>query len=171
MKLPKKIFECIASNFIYYFSEEGDARNQAIKILKIYDIKVNRDCLEHKEFTYEGPVKKPLFSMPYSNINRLDIESFEAILNNDLQTACLMSPLFDCIGWVISNSSGAWRVLFVGSATYDLWKQVYFNSEESMSWKEGLDELDYNWKKGKGWVDGVDMEQPRTQPVWKSIED
>lgn len=170
MKLPVRIFKHIASTFLQNYSESNEeVKKHALLILKIYDIKLINNILYHRDFSYEGLSGFHASTLPYSNISNLDIESFENILNSHPQTACLMSPLFDCIGWVISNSSGAWRMSFIGSSTYDLWKQIYINPEEDVKWYEGLDEYDTNWRKGKGWVDGIDMEdlKAKNQIAWK----
>ena len=114
-----------------------------------------------KSFFVKGKAKEPWKITPY----RLSPESLECI-ENILNTpgngnVRRLSPIFDSLGFILKEENGRFVLQFVGSANYEIWKEI------DPKWTEGMDMEEVNWKDGE-WADGIDLNN--TKFNWKPEE-
>lgn len=178
MEITQSIAENLVNMFHYCFTKEQsviydeEVEALALKVLRFFGIKKkegNIFCWQGKELTYKGTDYLCTIT-PLNKILSIDIESLEDILNKNLK-APLLSPLFDCLGWTIGNTTGKYKMEFVGGALYDSWRDVDWDDDlELDDWKEGLDSQDLDWKLGGGWQDGFHLENLPI-PFWENVEE
>ena len=159
--LPSRVIKVLGYNFFLFFNVSSPcfinnslAVMEAEKILKNFRIEIKRNSIICDDFIYVNPfiskeAKIEIKIEPYKNIAESLILSLEEILNNpdNVCTSYLMAPLFDCMGWILNNNSGKWKLEFIGSPTYEIWKEQML-VEEIDSWKEPDEK--FNWWKLNG---------------------
>ena len=76
--------------------------------------------------------------------------------------ALKLSTVLESIGWVIRYESDGFNIHFVGSSTYEVWK------EPIIPWNYDLEEDACDWKSGDDWRDGFNLEKD-FPPNWKEM--
>lgn len=119
-------------------------------------------------------IPKNLYRTIPLNLDSFDIECIEDVLSLPKYADQLskVSPLFDSLGWILDTRGERKTIHFVPSPTYmkpgEFWN---FDEEDEINWKQIDPESEYlttlitnggsslDWKKGTGFVDGLNMEE------------
>lgn len=124
-----------------------------MSILKILDFEYKEGCLIYQE----SPIKNyknigVSYEITPISLNPFDIECIETVLNNMGLDGPVLSPLLDCMGWVITrDEDGKYKIHFIGGSNYEVWR------EPGIPWDYDMDLEDKNWNEGSNWVDGWDL--------------
>ena len=173
--MERTVVELLINNFRVYFSEDSyfpqiqENTQLARKILEIFNISQDEDG----DYLFNGEIievpKLPTAKIiPYPDIDYSDIIYIEEILN-DCENWMVVSPLFDCIGWVVSNRPGKVKLEFIGSYLETSWLDPLEDEDPTDYWVD-IEEEDLDWKTGDCWPDGYNLETME-KPYWKNLDD
>ena len=153
MILSEPVVKNISSVFKYNYENNGkESIDAALSVLKILDFEYENSCL-----LYQGNSIKDYDSLPVSfNITPItlipfDVDCVETALNSIGPIASSLSPLLDCIGWVMVKEGSDYKIKFIGGAQYEVWH------EPGIAWDYDMDAEDKNWREGSDWPDGIDL--------------
>jgi len=170
MLLDKDTVDNIVNVFFTCYPEDEDKR-LALLILKIINFKYSFDT---GDLTYIGrsPVHfykkdhledKMSFVITPVYFSLYDLESIQIAINSYPITSDIpkVSPLLDSLGWVVRLETDGYKLHFVGSATYEVWK------EPIVPWNYDLEEDACDWKSGDDWRDGFNLDRD-FPPNWNN---
>lgn len=152
MILSKATINNIASVFKYTYEKMGN-ESVALSVLKILDFDYKDKCLLYKDSPIENYDELDVsFEITPISLNSFDIDCIETVLNNLGLEGPVLSPLLDCIGWVITRDENSkYKIHFIGGPNYEVWR------EPGIPWDYDMDSEDKNWIEGSNWVDGWDL--------------
>ena len=170
--MRRDVLELLINNFRVYFSVDSyfpqieQNTLLATKILEVFKISYEDGLFLFNGEVIEVPRVPTAKVIPYPDIKYFDVLYIEELLN-DCENWMVVSPLFDCIGWVISNRTGKVKLEYVGSYLDSSWLDPL---DDEIDYWVDLEEEDFDWKSGDNWPDGLDLEK-KEKPFWKNVED
>lgn len=177
-EIAKKYNICISEEIVsnlasVFFSDAifnlpSETKKAVIAIYKTLDFDYvgSKELLLYKgsfkNFFVKNKIKEPWRITPY-RIEAKKVKYIEEILNTpgygNVHQLC---PIFDAIGFILKEENNRFSLQFLGSANYEVWKEV------DPKWNEDIDMTEVNWKDGE-WLDGIDLNN--TKFNWKPEED
>lgn len=169
MELEKKAIYNLANVFFVYY-KDTDLEKQALSILKIFDIDYNKklnNLIYEKNTPFiitREDLKDYHSTITPVSLLSFDIECIETVLNKvDIKPIAIkLSPIFDCIGWVLRLDVDMYRIHYIVSPTYEYWKEPY------ISWDDDIEDNAIDWRSGNDWRDGFDLSK-NFPPNWKNF--
>lgn len=130
-----------------YFSTSKDSVCSEIMVLFGFGI-------TEEAVTYDGDILSKEASSfrvtPYVFSDE-EVSDIESILNKEYNHAPNASPLLDCLGWIIREEFGYYKIRYALSSLYEFW------AEPLVPWDFDIEEYDINWRDGDDWEDGLDL--------------
>ena len=179
MTLKKDTVKNLVKVFFMYYPTEED-KKIALSIYKILDFKYDFDKGEliyygtgspvyFYKTDYDNPLKdednlyakNATFEVTPVELSLFDLDCVRQALSQFASNsdALKLSPVLEAIGWIIRCESDGFNVHFVGSASYEVWK------EPIIPWDYDLEEDACDWKSGDDWRDGFNLERD-FPPKW-----